>query len=288
MDKYFQVTLPDWHSFGTDGVALALAFVFLLVGKYVYGIFRPFGVDQQLGDKDNKAVALSLGGFVFALGLVIAPLLAHESGKDLQTDLIDLAIWVVIALVLLVVGQFVNDKVIFGRFSNSKELAEDHNAGLGIAEAGSFVAVALILSAALSGEEGSLSADIIGALIFFVAGQIALILVFMIDRKFAGYDLLSEIEKDNPAAGLLCGAKAIAIANVMAGAIHADDSLVFFAVWAVIGCVLLFIGQRIVDGLIFPNHQLSKEISEDRNWGIAAVVGLVLIMMSQFIKAAFL
>lgn len=288
MDKYFQVTLPDWHSFGTDGIALALAFVFLLIGKYVYGFFRPFGVDQQLGDKDNKAVALSLGGFVFALGLVIAPMLAHDSGKELQADLIDLAIWVAISLVLLVVGQFVNDKVIFGRFSNSKELAEDSNTGLGVAEAGSFIAVALILNAALSGEEGSLGADIVGVLIFFAAGQIALILVFLLDRKFAGYDLLGEIEKDNPAAGLLCGAKAIAIANVLAGAIHADDSLVFFAVWAVIGSVLLFIGQRIIDGLIFPNHQLSKEISEDRNWGIAAVVGLVLIMQSQFIKAAFL
>ena len=115
-------------------VFLGLAIVMFIVSKMVKDLTTPYKIDEELG-KSNLAVSISLAGYLFATMMV---LMAAFFGKDhdLWTDIQNFLIYAVLGIVLLNVARFINDYVILRKFSNTKELVEDRNAGTGAVEFG--------------------------------------------------------------------------------------------------------------------------------------------------------
>lgn len=276
------VTIFNWK-----GVAYLLSTLILFwIGKKVYDLVTPFSVDEELTTTDNKALSVSFGGYIFALGLIIWGVLASPSVGFMQ-DIIETGVWSAIGIVLLQVSRIVNDKIILARFDNTKELITDKNVGTGAVEAGTYIGTAFIIKSIVEGESTTLLNDIASTVIFFIVAQILFVIFGKFYQAVTNYDLFGEIEKDNEAAGVSFGLTLIAVGILLSGAIKYSDSLVYLVVWFIIGCVLLIISRKITDRLIFPKHKIDSEVSEDRNWGVALIEGGSLIIIALLLNAAF-
>jgi uncharacterized membrane protein YjfL (UPF0719 family) len=268
-------------------IYLLVLFVIFYLGKKVYDILTPYDLNKQLTELDNKAVAVSFAGYMFGIGIILWGVLLEDTTKNFYLDLLDIAVWGVIGIVLLQLARVSNDKLILSRFNNVKELIEDRNVGTGAVEAGTYIGSALLVMAAISGEDTGFLQGLLSTIIFFISGQAAFIIFGKVYQKITRFDLHDEIEKDNVSSGLAFGMTLVAIGILLSGFILKSDSLVGFAVWFVISSFLLVINRYVVDKVILPGQLLDEEISRDRNWGAALVEGSMAIVIALLINAAF-
>jgi uncharacterized membrane protein YjfL (UPF0719 family) len=279
-----------------DGPAYLLAILIILaVAKLLFDLFSSYKLNRQLTEVDNKAVALSFTGYMFAVGIVIFGVFTSvpESGyvltrTELLYDLLDLFIWSAYGIVLLNLSRIFNDKILFRKFNNVKELVEDRNVGTGAVEMGSYIGSALIIRAALFGEDTTFVAGVISTLIYFIVGQLGFIIFSWIYQALSRYDLHAEIEKDNVSAGVAFGATMVAIAMLLSGFILRYDSLLGFLAWFVASLFFLIVSRYLVDKILLPGSLLDEEISADQNWGAALVEGGIAIILALMLVPAFL
>ena len=114
-------------------------------------------------------------------------------------------------------GRKLLDRLVLRQFSIYKELVEDRNVGTGAVLCGGYIATALILAGGIYGEIPPESAFAgawtgpITALIYFIVGQVTLVLFSIFYQLITKYDIHAEIEKDNVAAGVAFGGNMIAL-----------------------------------------------------------------------------
>jgi uncharacterized membrane protein YjfL (UPF0719 family) len=266
-----------------------------VLAKLLYDLFTPYKLNRQMTELDNKAVALSFGGYMFAIGVVIWGVFTSEpeagfvtSREELLLDMLSLVIWSAIGIVLLNIARIINDNVLFAKFRNVKELVEDKNIGTGAIELGSYIGSALIIKAALFGEDTSFLHGVIATLIYFIIGQLGFIVFAWLYQVMSRFDLHAEIEKDNISAGVAFGASLIAIAILLSGFIIRYDSVLGFLVWFVISLFFLIVSRYIVDRFLLPGSLLDEEIRRDQNWGAALLEGGVAIILALILVPVFL
>lgn len=289
LDPYFSVEYLAPVDYVHGFAYLLTILVLLYVGKIIFLLAAPYRLNQELTEKDNKAVAVSFAGYMFGLGMILQGALSGEPQDVLWKDIGATAAWGAIGMILLLIAQKVNDKVIFSAFSNRKELAEDQNVGLGAAEAGSFIGTALMIRACVTGEGYGWTDGLVGTGLFFVCGQIAFIGFSQVYQMITHFDFKKELEeKDNPAIGVSFGLSLVAFGNLLAGAILNSDSIPFFAIWAISGAIALAVSRFILDKFILPGAKLDEEIHRDHNWGAALLIGGLFVVISFLIRSSFL
>lgn len=279
-----------------DGPAYLITILIVLaLAKLLFDLFSPYKLNRQLTELDNKAIAVSFTGYMFAVGIVIFGVFTSvpDAGyvltrKELLFDLLDVIIWSAYGIVLLNLARVINDKILLRKFNNIKELVEDKNVGTGVVELGSYIGSALIIRAALYGEDTSFVAGVVSTFIYFVIGQLGFIVFAWIYQLISRFDLHAEIERDNVSAGLAFGATMIAIAILLSGFIMRYDSVLGFLAWFVASLFFLIVSRYIVDKIILPGALLDEEISQDQNWGAALVEGGIAIVLALMLVPAFL
>lgn len=178
---------------------------------------------------------------------------------------------------LLNLARIIVDKALLRRFSTTKEIIQDANAGTGAVEGGAYVASGLVVAAALSGRGGGPHTTIA----FVLLGMLAMVIYGHVYMAVCRYDVHDEIEKDNVAAGVALGLNLVAMGVILVGAIGGDfrswayDLTRFGAFWLV-GSVLLVALRFLVDFALLPGARMDKEIQEDRNINAAWIEGAVL------------
>ena len=156
----------------TGFVYLAVALVLLVIGKWVFDVLhRRFVLRTELIERDNLAVAAAVAGYYLGVVIVLGGVVSGPASFNLLDDVIALALFGLLGIVLLNLSAWINDKVVFRRFDNEREIVEDRNVGVGVIEGGNYVAVGLITAGALSGEGGVAS-----GMALWVAGLAALVI----------------------------------------------------------------------------------------------------------------
>lgn len=266
---------------------LALVFSVFFIGKVINDLLTPYNIDNELTGKDNKALAVSYIGYLIGQGIIILGVFNGPDDKSIILDLRMIALWSLIGILLLNLSRIINDKIIFNKFDNKKEIIKDRNVGTGAIQFGSYVGTAFIINAIISGESEGLINDILGTIIFFICGQLGFILFTFIYQKITTYDVHAEIEKDNIAAGVSFGATLVAIGVIMSHSIQLSNSLLSFLIWFINGVTLIVISRIVVDKIILPKHKLDDEICKDRNWGVALIEGGTAIIVAFLINVSF-
>ena len=244
---------------------LAVVLVLLVIGKLVYdGLHRRFVLRTELVEKDNLAVALAVAGYYLGLVIVLGGVVSGPASFSVLDDVIGLAIFGLLGIVLLNLSAWINDKVVFSKFDNEKEIVEDRNAGMGAVEGGNYVAVGLITAGAMSGEGGLLP-----GLVFWLSGLVALIVAGLLYDKITSYDLHDQIEKDNVAVGVAFAGVLVGFGNIirLAGAgdfVSWNESLTEFGYYTVVGLILLPLIRIFADKVLLPGASLSDELVKDR------------------------
>jgi len=269
----------------TGFLYLAVVLALLVIGKWVYdGLHRRFVLRIELVEKDNLAVALAVAGYYLGLTIVLGGVVSGPASFSVLDDVIGLVTFGLLAIVLLNLSAWINDKVVFSRFDNEKEIVEDRNAGMGAVEGGNYIAVGLITAGAMSGEGGLLP-----GLVFWVLGLVALIVAGLLYDKITSYDLHDQIEKDNVAVGVAFAGVLIGFGNIIRLAGEGDfvswnESLTEFGYYMIVGLILLPLVRLFADKVLLPGASLSDELVKERpNLGAGVIEAVTYLAASMLI-----
>lgn len=253
---------------------LVCCYFLFWLGKVVYDlIHRDINVSDELVKKDNCAFALSLVGYYLGLVFAIGGVIVGESNGIVE-DLIDIFIYGPIALILMNLSTFINDKLILYRFNNKKEIFKDQNAGTGAVELAVYLATGMIVFGSISGEGGG----ILTLLVFWIIGQLSLIITGFAYNFITPYCIHEQIEKDNVAVGISYAGAIVGVANIVSHSISGDfsnwrESAIMYAGYFVFGIILLPLIRLFTDKVLLPGEKLTDEIvnQEKPNLGAAFI-----------------
>lgn len=262
------------HSLPTLGIVL----VAIWIGKLIRDVLTSYKIDEELTAKNNVAVGIEMAGYYTGLAIAIAGVLISGGGASLSADLLNVALYSLIAIVLMNISAFVNEYLILYKFDNQKELVDDKNAGTGSVMAGSYIATGFIVSAAVSGElAGNWWHSLVACLVFFALGQVVLVLAGLWYQIITKYDIHKVIGEDNNvAAGVGFGGFLVAIGYVVRAAMLGNSvswgtDLVAFVLYVVIAFILLTIGKLITDFVFLPKAKMDEEIGIQGNIAAASI-----------------
>lgn len=259
---------------------LAASFILFFIGKIAYQLFhRKTKVAEELVEKDNFAFSVAYVGYYVGLLLAIGAATMGES-NGLYVDLMDIAVYGILTIILLNISIIINDKLILNKFSVEKEILEDRNVGTGVVEGANAVATGLIVMGAVHGDgyDYSIGGPIVTAIIYWMIGQALMFVTSRVYNAILPYDVHEEIEKDNVAVGIGMAGAMIAIANLIRYALmHNFDSWIVTLedVGLDVGIGLLFLplARFLTDKILLPGQKLTDEIvnQEHPNKGAALV-----------------
>lgn len=256
-------------------IYLSASLVLLWVGKLTFKLFKPsLRVDHELVEKDNLAFSFAYVGYFAGLILAIGSAVYGDS-FGLATDLIDMAIFGVLAIVLLHLSSIIMDKVTLRQFSVWKEITEDRNVGMGVIEGANYLASGLIIFGAITGESGDLVFGIYTALAYWAIGQVIILFTAWLYNKMVSYDIHDQIERDNIAVGVGFAGALIAIANLIRNGLMGDfdnwiDTCLEVGYEAGLGLLFLPIIRLLVDKILLPGRKLSDEIANQEKPNVGA------------------
>lgn len=254
---------------------ITAAFSIMFIGKIAYSLtHRDIDVKKELVINDNLAFSVAHVGYFIGLLMAVGSAIVGPS-NGLLIDLMDIAIYGVLAIVLLNLSVLLNDKLILRNFSVRKEIIEDRNVGTGVVEAASAIASGLIIFGAVVGEAQNLMHGIISAIAFGAVGQLLLIFTSYVYNLITPYDIHKHIEKDNVAVGIGFAGAMIAIANLIRFAIEGEfegwiEILSEVGIDVFLGLLLLPLIRLITDKILLPGAKLTDEIINQEHPNIGA------------------
>ncbi len=260
-----------------EGIAfVGLFFLIFLLSKWAKDFFTPYNLNDELTEKDNLSVSLTMAGYYFAVTLIFIGSLLGSS-KGVVIDLIWVSAYSALGLVFLNVSRFFNDKFILREFCNIEQLTEEQNVAVGAVQFGTYVATGLVAAASVYGEGPWFT-----AILSFVCGQ-ALLFLFSVYYDFlTPFSLHEELKKKNVAAGIAFGGSSIAFCIILVGGFAGDfisfkDSAVSLLIVMGVAFTALPLIRLIMDKLVIPRSNLSSEIVDDQNVGAGILEATVAI-----------
>lgn len=243
--------------------------VLLLLARFVLQWFFGNALRVLLTDHDNPAIGLAAAGYLFGVIWTVAVLMSGPGGGLLK-DIVDILLYGVVGIVLLTVVSILTCRLFLGL--HVRDQLEGHNVSAAIVVAGVYVATSLTYSGALAGEGGGFWI----LLLFFILGQLALLLMTYVFRWLTAYDDVQEIASGNIAAGLALSGLLMAMGIIVSDAAAGDyttlgDSIGSFLLSLLVFLIFYPVRQVVVQGIIlggglsFRAILLDQEIARDRN-----------------------
>ena len=253
-------------------VYLLEAFVLLFVAKQVYArVFRRVNLKDELYGRNNHAMAVAVGGYFFGICLALGGALSGPS-LGWQADLIGIAQYGLLAIVLMLVAGVLCERVLLPHFDNRKEVVEDQNVGTAFVEAGMHIANGLIILAIVQGE-GPLWSGVA----FWLLAQVVLVVAGLLYEWITPHSVHRELERDNAAVGLAFGGVLVGMGNIVSIAVAGDytgwiESLKIFGIDVIFGFVALYAIHKLTDVLLAPGVRLGTEqVEEQPNVGAGLI-----------------
>ena len=272
-------------------VYVVMGVIVLAIARVAQDFITPYKIQEQLNQKDNIALAVSISGYylgviVVFLGGLYQPFLVVADDSlgftaEYWQDVGLVFVYSIVGILVLNISRIIVDKLVLHDFSTEDEIINDHNAGTGVVEFAVYLAVGLVIAGAISGESGGPET----ALAFLVLGLVVLIIYTLIYEWTTPFNIHEQIESDNVAVGVALAGNLIAIGIVVFKAVFGEfvgwtESIAGFITYAVVGFVLLYAVRFVVDKVLFPHSRLSDELAVDRNIGAAFIQSAALISVS--------
>jgi len=192
----------------------------LVAARILFRLTTPFRADRDLLDGENSAAGLLFGGYLLGVALAISGTMFGRGQDAVFSAIAEMAAEGALAIVLLRISIWVNDRFILHRFRIVKETREDKNLGVGFCVAGSCVACGLILNGALTGFSKNFGFGLRDIVIFWLLGQVVLVFGAFVYHRMARYDVHELIEyDDNVAVGIGFGAFLVSLGLVVRASI---------------------------------------------------------------------
>ncbi len=260
---------------------------------------RDFDDDRHIDD-GNLAVGLRRAGLYLGLAIGMIGALSGDSA-GFSTDMRYLLVDGVLITGCLFFSRFINDFVMMGHMNNDQECIKvfilgdgrttTGNTALGIVEAGMYIATGFILNGSMSGGGGSFYQSLGSALVFFVLGQVVLLVFGLVYEMISSFQVRDEIRQNNPAAGIGLAGILVALGIILKSSLSGPftgwvNDIVGFFVYTLFGMILLLGFSVLVDRFLLPTTNIATEIKEDKNVAALVVVQATIIAVALIIAHA--
>lgn len=259
---------------------------------------KEFDDDTHIDD-GNIAVGLRRAGLYLGIAIALSGALGGVS-KGFLLDIIQLLIDGLIIIGFMFSSRFINDFFMLGHINNDEECIKVFqqpdgsklvgNTAVGMVEAGMYIATGFILNGSLSGAGGTFFQGIASAILFFIVGQITLLIFGLLYELITPFNVRDEIKNNNLAAGIGLGGLLTALGIILMSSVSGPftgwgSDLASFAIYAFFGIVMLLISSVVIDKLLLPTTDIATEVKEDRN--VAALIVVVSAINAVAIIIAF-
>ncbi len=257
----------------TIGFVTLAVIVLLIIARAVYRVVLGQAMTDTLINRDNRAAAVALGGFMLGVVQVIIPILSAPS-HTFWSDVKGVAAYGIGGILAMTVAGLAFEQ--YSRWTGVplREQIAKGNLAAGIVDGAIHFASSQIVAGALTGDGGAL----LPTTIFWAAGVLALIALTHIFRLLTSYNDSDLISRGNVAAALGYAGLVIAIGMMVGYAVSGNfvdylESFRSFGLMLLVVLVLYPVRQIIVQmlllggGFSFRNGRLDHEIAQDENAG---------------------
>jgi uncharacterized membrane protein YjfL (UPF0719 family) len=283
----------DYAALALSIVEVVLGVAVLIIAKLALSILSPYATDQEMTARDNPAFGLAIAGYFGATVIVYlgasagAPLPLDEGAKAVTVAIGAKLIWALVGIIALNLSRWLMDRLLIPHFRNDQQI-KDRNLAAGALEAGAYLATGILLAGAIRQPGGNLWT----ALAIFAVGEVVLILMGWLYRKWTGYDVAGEIRSGNFAVGVGFAMTMVALSLLMMKAVSGDfvnwtTTFGFFAFDSIVGFVLLLFLRWLAAVTLLPHARVSEEIVRDRNVNAGLIEGVFAVGIAAIILLLF-
>ena len=247
-------------------IFVPIAFIFAYIAKIVYDMMNrgSYDANEEIVEKSNLALGFRRAGLYLAVPLGMFGSLSGTA-TDLMSDILNTALEGAVIVVLLIIAKWSIDLLMLSGINNTEEIKKG-NVAVGVFEFFAYVATGLILLFSFAGEGGGL----LNAVVFFVLGQLALVVLGRIYELVTPFDERKEIQAGNVSAAILIGGTLLSLSILLGFSIGGDfvswaEDLSSFALSAGLGIITLVVLQKVIDIFFLPKTDLATEIERDKN-----------------------
>ncbi|MCI0664887.1 MAG: DUF350 domain-containing protein [Acidobacteria bacterium] len=257
----------------TIGFVILAVIVLLIIARMVYRVVLGQAMTETLIDRDNKAAAVALGGFLLGVIQVLIPILSGPS-HTFWGDVKSVAVYGIGGIIAMTLAGLIFEQ--YSRMTGVplREQIAQGNLAAGIIDGAVHFASSQLVAGALTGDGGTL----LPTVVFWAAGIAAMIVFCHIFRQITSYHDAELIRQGNTAAALGAAGLIISIGMMVGYAVSGTFTtyaegfrdfglmlLVIFSLYPVRQIIvqMLFLGG----GFSFRNGRLDHEIAQDQNIG---------------------
>src|SRR5262245_18227770 len=257
----------------TIGFVILAVIVLLIIARAVYRVVLGQAMTETLIDRDNKAAAVALGGFLLGVIQVLIPVLSGPS-HSFWSDVRSVAVYGIGGIIAMTLAGLIFEQ--YSRLTGVplRDQIAKRNLAAGIIDGAVHFASSQLDAGALTGDGGTL----LPTIVFWAAGIAAMIVFCHIFRQITSYNDADLIKEGNTAAALGAAGLIISIGMMVGYAVSGTFTtyaegfrdfglmlLVIFALYPVRQIIvqMLFLGG----GFSFRNGRLDHEIAKDQNVG---------------------
>ncbi len=236
--------------------------------------------DKAVLLESNLAVGLRKAGICLGLFLALAGVLSGRSTQIL-VDLLNFFKATIMIVIFLFITFELNKRIILRKVNNDEAIYKG-NVAVGAVEFSTYVGTGIIMNGAFSGEGGGLFV----AGVFFILGQIALVIAFYLDAVISRRNIQEEIElKGNVAEGLDIAGILIAVSIILRASIIGPftgwiSGLAEFGIYLALGLLALFIFKTVAEKIFMPKVSYADEMDVQRNEAVALFTACIQISVA--------
>jgi uncharacterized membrane protein YjfL (UPF0719 family) len=279
-----------WESILFIGATLvAMLMIARLVNQFIFKA----SMTEVISKEDKSALGIALAGFLFGVVHITAEVLAGEGHQSWLVDAGLVALWGLGGITLLTLLSLFGFKLFHG--VDYMQEVQKGNVAVGIVAAARFIATSMVVAAAVSGENTTTSSALVtegsaalASFVFFLVGQLTLIVVTWLFRFLTSYDDAKELASGNIAAALSYSGLMIGIGIAIHKGIKGEfigyaTGLLSYAKSMSVVIAFYPIRQFLVQGLLIGGSfalyggTLDQEISRDRNIAAGTIEAMAYI-----------
>ncbi len=273
------------HSSSLVGYLLIdMAVAILLLGgiRYTMGFIGKVDTKDELAKKDNFAYGISMAGGVAAMGIALSGAITGELAGSYAVELMGMLIYGVAALIMIKAGRYIHDKFALPDFHKHQQILQ-RNTSVGIVDAASVIATAIVVRAALIWVEGMDLSTFIALASAWIVSQIMLVIITrLFEWQYArnsGVSFQATLEEGQIALAIrYCGYLISTAMSVTAASyfISYDPQNVWVGItqWAVMSVILMIsltLLTMLAKLIVLWGINRREEVEDQQNVGIATI-----------------
>ncbi len=277
-----------------------LIIVALLVSlKFVKGLLSSVNSQSELVDKNNAAFGISFGGGILSLGIVLTGVSSGDFADSLGQEVLSMAVFGVVGLVLILIGRLVQDKLVLTQMDIHGELAKN-NVACALVDVGHMIAIGLIIRAAMIWIPSADFSIIPVLLVAFVLSQVVILLasayrikLFKARNEGHANCLQAAVASGNQALALRYAAFMIGAALTVTAVSHLvtydlENQWLSAVMWSGLSLLSILIYALlvlIIRKMVLTGVDVAEEVDREQNTGIAAVEGAIFVAIGAVLTA---